>query len=400
MVRAAKLRLDHYRTTRTTSATTPLNMTEPTNPLFDDEKEFLERKKLEYERALRGDVEVIKEQTIHVGKIALVGAGVASGIWLLAKAFGGGSKAKQKHKKKHKGKYKPQPDSFEDYAGFDGYEDENDHDQELDSLANAYHSPEYAYDHADRFTDGDDGFYSEGYSNEEGDDENAVQYEFGTQSRATAYEQDDDDNGLSDYPDFPEHSSAQHGDEASTSQAGGADQNPTAVYHTDGGYDHEEDEHIETAAAPTHSFASAHSYQARPYDDSRRLPESNSFADMDDEPAQPAAAQPVGEPATAKSDVKRMLVPTIMAFAQSETGKVVIAQVAAVAMAYAGKVLKDILPSNEAKAAKNTDLAASSTKPGVEPVAWPATTAAQNVSAAAQHDDALNASLSAREPLA
>jgi hypothetical protein len=29
-------------------------MTEPTNPLFEDEKDFLERKKLEYERALRG----------------------------------------------------------------------------------------------------------------------------------------------------------------------------------------------------------------------------------------------------------------------------------------------------------------------------------------------------------
>ena len=73
-------------------------MTEPNNPLFEDEKEFLERKKLEYERALRGDVEEIKEQTIHAGKLALVGAGIAGGIWLIAKAFGG-RKSKKKHKK-------------------------------------------------------------------------------------------------------------------------------------------------------------------------------------------------------------------------------------------------------------------------------------------------------------
>jgi hypothetical protein len=384
-------------------------MTEPTNPLFDDEKEFLERKKLEYERALRGDVEVIKEQTIHVGKLALVGAGIASGVWLLSKAFGGGSKAKHKHKKKHnKGKHKPEPDSFEDYAGFDGYEDEDDHDQELDSLANAYHSPEYAYDHADRFTDSDDGFYSEGYSEGEGDDENQVQYEYGSQSATSSYE-DEDDNGLSDYPDFPAHSSTQHGDDAQAPLAEAADNAPAAVYHTDGGYDQDED--ADATDAPAHSFASAHSYQARPYDDSRRLPESNSFADLDDEPAQPAAAKPATseptaakpaatEPAASTSSIKRTLVPTLMAFAQSETGKVVIAQAAAVAMAFAGKVLKDIMPSNEAKTAKNTDLAASSTKPGVEPVAWPATTAAQNVSAAAQHNDALNATITAREPLA
>jgi hypothetical protein len=397
-------------------------MTEPTNPLFDDEKEFLERKKLEYERALRGDVEVIKEQTIHVGKLALVGAGIASGVWLLSKAFGGGSKAKHKHKKKHKGKHKPEPDSFEDYAGFDGYEDEDDHDQELDSLANAYHSPEYAYDHADRFADGDDGFYSEGYSDtegyseSEGDDETKVQYEFGSETRGEAYEEDDD-NGLSSYPDFPAHSSVQHGDDASASHDGGTTNASSAVYHTDGGYDEDEDEDTDAPEAPAHSFASTNSYQARPYDDSRRLPESNSFADLDedDEPAQPIAAKPAAsksaaaEPASAKpttesststGSAKRTLVPMIMAFAQSETGKVVIAQAAAVAMAFAGKVLKDILPSNEAKAAKNTDLAASSTKPGVEPVAWPATTAAQNVSAAAHHDDALNATSPPREPLA
>ncbi|TGE09266.1 hypothetical protein [Hymenobacter fodinae] len=58
------------------------------NPLFEDEKEFLERQKLEYERALKGDVEVIKAKTQTVGKYAAIGAGVLGGIWLLSKAFG------------------------------------------------------------------------------------------------------------------------------------------------------------------------------------------------------------------------------------------------------------------------------------------------------------------------
>ncbi len=353
-------------------------MTEPTNPLFDDEKEFLERKKLEYERALRGDVEVIKEQTVHVGKLALIGAGVASGIWLLTKAFGGGSKAKPKHKKKHKGKHKPQPGSFEDYAGFDGYADD-DHEQELDALANDYHSPEYAYDHADRFAEGEeDGFYSEGGADEA--DENHAQYEFGEQRRSEAYE-DEDDNGLSNYPDFPAHSGSTHGDEAPASQNSRADQGPLDVYHTD--EDHGDDE-----GPAAHSFASPNSYQARPYDDSRRLPVSNSFADFDDE-------EPTPSTSAQASAAKRLLVPTLVAFAKSETGKVIIAQAAAVAMALAGKVLQDILPSSAPKANKNTDLAASPAAEGASPVAWPATTAAQDA-AAAPH----NYSLPAREPLA
>ncbi|WP_045689793.1 hypothetical protein [Hymenobacter sp. AT01-02] len=63
------------------------------NPLFEDEKEFLERQKLEYERALMGDVEEIKAKTQEVSKYVAIGAGVLGGIWLLSKAFGG----KKKH---------------------------------------------------------------------------------------------------------------------------------------------------------------------------------------------------------------------------------------------------------------------------------------------------------------
>jgi len=342
-------------------------MSEPNNPMFEDEKEFLERKKLEYERALRGDVEEIKEHTIQVGKVALVGAGVVGGIWLLVKAFSGG-----KPKKKHKHKKARHEDHFEDYAGFDGFEDDN-HDQELHDLSSTYHSPEYAYDHADRYATESDGFYQAG---------NADTADY----LSDDYLSDADDNGLSDYPDFPAHSSPQHGADESDTTYGSHAAAPEHldVYHTD------EDHGYENEGEPEvpHSYASANSYQARPYDDSRRLPESNSFAeDEADEDSKQVAVPEAKKP---------WLVPAIVSFAQSETGKVVLAQVAAVAMAFISNKVKGVLPSNGADADKNADLAASSAPAGVSPEAWPATTAAQDVSAAAQHDD----TATHREPLA
>ena len=69
------------------------------NPLFEDEKEFLERQKLEYERALRGDVADIKAKTLEVGKYAAIGAGVLGGIWLVSKAFSGRGKSAKSLKK-------------------------------------------------------------------------------------------------------------------------------------------------------------------------------------------------------------------------------------------------------------------------------------------------------------
>jgi hypothetical protein len=360
-------------------------MTEPNNPLFEDEKEFLERKKLEYERALRGDVEEIKEQTIHAGKVALVGAGIAGGVWLLVKAFSGG-KSKKKHKKhKHKSDY-----TFEDYAGFDGYEgyDDDDHDQELDSLATAYNSPEYAYDHADRYAAGD-GFYQAG---------SAPDY-FQSQDDDSDAELDADDNGLNDYPDFPAHSSSQHGYETSA----GADVDTTygshdGVYHTDEdhGYEEEDEEReTEEETTPAHSFASTNSYQARPYDDSRRLPESNSFADEEEQAPQPASATATTATTEAPEPKKPWLIPAVVAFAKTETGKVIAAQAAAMAMAFITKKVQDIRTSNAADAGKNADLAPSPALSGASPEVWPATTAAQDVSAAAHHDNNTH-----REPLA
>lgn len=296
-------------------------MTEPNNPLFEDEKEFLERKKLEYERALRGDVAEIKETTVQVGKVALIGAGVVGGIWLLTKAFSG-SKHKPKKKKHKQKKHRPE---FEDYAGFDSF-DEN--DQELSELADDFQAPDYAYEPS-QSDDLDDGFYSKG-------------------GAATG---DDDDNGLGDYPDFPQHSFPHH---------------ETDVNHF--AEDHGAGSKADTSASTT-------SFQARPYDDSRRLPASNSFA----APAEEAA------PAKPKRSI---IVPTLVSFAQSETGRVIVAQAATIALALASKALHGIIPSDKAEAGKNADLAGSSAPAGIPPATWPATSAAPDASAAAHPDDA------------
>lgn len=309
-------------------------MTEPTNPLFEDEKDFLERKKLEYERALRGDVEEIKENTVQVGKVALVGAGVVGGIWLLRKAFGGG-KAKKK-----KGKHKKNRSHVEDYAGFD------ENDQELNDLDAGFQSSGYGYD--DQYDEGD-GFYSEGQNQ-------------------SSYMDEDDDNGLSQYPDFPTHSAAHHGDDFG------------AQHGDEGHYGDEENE------SRAHSYASSSSYQARPYDDSRRLPHSDSFAE--DEPKHEAS--PAAQP-------KRGLIgPALVSFAQSETGRVIIAQAAAIGLALVTKAVQGVMPKHEAETDENADLAASTVSASMSPATSSATSAAQDATAAAHHDD----TISYREPLA
>jgi len=317
-------------------------MTEPTNPLFEDEKEFLERKKLEYERALRGDVEEIKETTVQVSKVALVGAGVVGGIWLLSKAFGGGKKKKKHKKHRH---------HFEDYAGFDSF-DEN--DREMSDLASDFQDVDYFYDDKQDF-DGDevvgDGFYDGGQNN-------------------ASYDADADDNGFGDYPDFPAHSTNQHGDEAN------GDSHFSADYESD--------------ASPAHSYASSNSYQARPYDDSRRLPHSTGFAEDEEDKAEAEADAPA-------SEAKRSIIlPALMAFVKSETGRVVVAQAAAVALALVTKAVQGFMPGHEEETGKNADLAASSVSVGVPPATWPATSAAQDAADASHHNDANTY----REPLA
>ena len=319
-------------------------MTEPTNPLFEDEKDFLERKKLEYERALRGDVEEIKETTVQAGKIALVGAGVIGGIWLISKAFGGKSK-----KKKHKHKNRPE---FEDYAGFDGF-DEN--DLEFNDLDNGFQSSDYDYDQNYVYAGADaDGFYTEG----QGD---------------TGYAAEDDDNGLSQYPDFPAHSAGH------PAAADGPSDDATGETADDEDYQ-----------SVPHSYVPSASYQARPYDDSRRLPDSNSFAEDDDTNTDSEKEVDTEHVEESKSKLS-ILGPALLSFAKTETGRVIVAQVAAVALAFVTKKVQGFMPKHEAEADKNADLAASSASEGIQPATWPATSA-QDATAAAHHDDTFSSS--------
>lgn len=322
-------------------------MTEPTNPLFEDEKDFLMRKKLEYERALRGDVQEIKEQTVQVGKVALIGAGAVSGVWLLIKAFGG-RKPKKKHKKHRR--------AFEDYAGFDSF-DEN--DQELTDLATDFQATDYTYDQDGNYVPvgGDDGFYYGGSVNDESDS---------------------DDNGLDQDSAFSTYASDEHSFGDSTA----AD---TQHMGEDHGYDE----------GPDGPYSSPTSFEALPYDDSRRLPHSQEF----DEPASSETHAESFAPSKSgkkASSALGFVGPALLAFAKSETGRVVVAQAAAVALAMVTKAVQDILPKNADETSKNADLADSSATKGAQPVAWPATSAVQNATAAAHHDD----TLTPREPLA
>src|SRR5688572_20960599 len=74
-------------------------MSDIQNPIFDDEKEFLERQKLEYKNALMSDVEGLKDQTTQLGKGALLLGGAMAGVWLVSKLIIGGKKKKKKKKK-------------------------------------------------------------------------------------------------------------------------------------------------------------------------------------------------------------------------------------------------------------------------------------------------------------
>lgn len=234
-------------------------MSELTNPLFEEEKDFLERKKLEYERALRGDVEQLKDQSVMVGKVALVGVGLAGGIWLLMKAFGG----KKPSKRRFEGPESADPTNF----------------------AHA-EAPEY-------YTAGNGQRYP------------SKRYHRTAKDSAEAFMAADTD-------DFGFGHSATPPDEADPA-------------------DMEDDP-----------------FQDLPYDDSRRLPSTHHF---EDEHTDSYEVLPDRQPSVVTS--------LLSDFLQSSTGKIIIAQAAAVAMALVTKKLNEFFPAD-----KNADLA---TSPGYAP---------------------------------
>lgn len=69
-------------------------MSELNNPLFENQREFLERQKEEYRNALMGDVDQIKTQGQEIGKKVAMAGGVVLAGYLLKRLFSGSDKKK------------------------------------------------------------------------------------------------------------------------------------------------------------------------------------------------------------------------------------------------------------------------------------------------------------------
>lgn len=296
-------------------------MSELQNPLFDEEKEFLERKKLEYERALRGDVDHIKEQSATVGKVALVGAGLAGTVWLISKALGGKKhRATGRPNGKSRGKEKTQP---------------------KDKRKSAAASAMVFMDH---FEDGD--------------------HEFG--------------GGVAQPSSKPQSAplAAQPVGALATSLSRTAEQasapKPTAPAPAP--------KATEKPAPAKPATSDEDPFQDLPYDDSRRLPVSHAF----DDDAKDAKGVPTpAMAATPRSSVARVVGSVLQQFLQSDTGKVLVAQAGALALAAVTKKAGEFFPAD-----KNADLADSTdvTKAPAEAasVASPAPSASPDASKSPQ----------------
>jgi hypothetical protein len=91
-------------------------MSELNNPLFEDQKEFLERQKQEYKNALLSDVHDLKTQSQKVGKTLLIAGGALAGIWMVRTLFG----SKKKNKNLNANSYR----ALSPPAGDSGHESE------------------------------------------------------------------------------------------------------------------------------------------------------------------------------------------------------------------------------------------------------------------------------------
>ncbi|QIL76438.1 hypothetical protein [Hymenobacter sp. HDW8] len=247
-------------------------MAELHNPLFEDEKEFLERQKLEYERALLGDVDHIKEKTQEVGKYAAIGAGILGGIWLISKAL------------------RSRDDSDDDdNEGYEEFED--------DRLARKAQKKR------------------EKLERKQSKNAHRASYVSNPAVHETSRQSVGDDYGFGGGHQFDR--GQQH------PAAGRADLAPD-VYH---------------ASAETDPFPPL------AYDDERRLPVPAFDASQSYSQKQPS-----------------MVASVLQSFLQSDTGKMLTAQVTAVLMAYVAKKVGEYLPVN-----KNSDLADNPTVTHMEP---------------------------------
>ena len=303
-------------------------MSELTNPLFDEEKEFLERKKLEYERALRGDVEDIKEKSAQVGRVALVGAGLAGSVWLITKLFS----SKDKPDEAPEDDRYDEADEYDDY--FDGFDDE---EEEYYTAGNGqrYKAKSYQRSAAESAS------VFQAHDEARSDAESSSAFAASSQRPAPGHDQEGGPrrggNILSD-------SEARSAGPARAPQS--APDKPR--------------EAARPASASARSLSSEvdDPFQDLPYDDSRRLPATHEDFDQDEENYDAAPRRPDNE--SYFGGGTRMVGSVLQTFLQSDTGKMLVAQTAAVALAMITKKVSEFFPAD-----KNDDLAVS---PGYEPV--------------------------------
>ncbi|MDB5261064.1 MAG: hypothetical protein JWQ14_345 [Adhaeribacter sp.] len=125
-------------------------MSELNNPLFEDQREFLERQKQEYKNALLSDVTDLKQQSQKIGKTLLIAGTALAGMWLVSTMFS----SKKKVGKRQKGRQAPlllssqayrsaddvvHPDGSLDYAS--ALHQEPGHTQTTGAYAKGYTAP-------------------------------------------------------------------------------------------------------------------------------------------------------------------------------------------------------------------------------------------------------------------
>lgn len=324
---------------------------EPNNPLFEDEREFLERKKLEYERALRGDVDQIKDKSMQVGKMALVGAGLAGSIWLISKAFGGKSKDKHQNKKTKDDptgskKSKRHKDAYYDSTLDDGFE--------LDD-------EDFALNRSAEVNGDEDGFGSSTYDAPYGNAHGSKSARESAQVFQTYGGQPNAHNNNA----AGQHGQPQDDDIDHQNFGTGVDQPVAQNKLPHGRLDFD-------PAVPLHKQGSNPAQaQSLAYDDSRRLPESTEFADHAgrEYPRQDYKADTTWPKPRRSNTFGKQAGAALLSFLETTTGKAVAAQVAAIVLAYVTKKMNDLLPAapTETTTGKNADLATVPATPSFYP---------------------------------
>ncbi|WP_375419132.1 hypothetical protein [uncultured Hymenobacter sp.] len=321
------------------------------NPLFEDEREFLERKKQEYERALRGDVEHIKEQGTQVGKVALVGAGLAGSVWLITRVLGGKSKRKKNKDKPSRAASYQEDQDYSSRYDFDA-DDDFELDDEAFSLDRSAEFRGDGHDSNDRNFDTQFDDYSSRSAHSARESARVFMAHDEHDQQPDLYDHNDDLDGFGQRQGVGSGQGFDNGfgdddDRQDDLPLGRLDFGPAVHQHRGGSYQ------------PAQSFA---------YDDSRRLPESENFSEQENSlsgyrssqnfqtaPDDVDVAWPDDAKAKSQNSLGKRVGGMVMSFLGTTTGKAVAAQATAAALAYITNKMNDKQPTRAT--GKNADLA-------------------------------------------